>query len=869
MHSLRRTKRGLLAHSLYFASPRQPSRAAGRRYIEGLATRQEVLELAFSGALAGRAITSRIVAAACPPAPGMIEVYSDRGNGLSTLLAQVAAELSRHRPTVIGDWRSFIQWTHTHPHGLESLRWVGLTRPRVGPGFFSPPILVLDDAPSRGYLSPSERDSVAARLQQLSKHGYTVVLGVRRDRSRPEYTHVSWGSRPDTQFHLELQLDEVRSIARTWLRLGGFDTAGAETILRHRYRFKKQLFAMLALLWRELPEHARLGSLSPTASLVRQYQQLPEDLQLLVMWVALSQTAGTSVPADAVATAFGAEIAQDAQLLTAGILRRDTERSQIFGSHAAVFHMGGPILALELLAPHTHSVKCYTELLLKIMGHTLANPCKSTFNYWRWHLDRILKQYDAHTVPNSHPEIARELFRRMKDRIRVPEGLDLPSTASWAGTMRGLGQRDIATGLYVEAWHTLKKGFPRALHGTDLHTYASVLIGLLHLCPGELSDASSIGAVMAVAEKFEARSPRLTLGCATVLARTAQNNSGLSGEQRNYLLTRAERLALDVAQSERAVRVHVQLSGYNLAARLVGGVFGSYHLRPNAVEALDIGRSALTRQARDTGVPLTWQDYRASSDLARIASLATYQSGDPDMAKVADEFFRVATLDLPSTLLPVSRKVQLAHLMVSYTRWAWFVWTHRTDLNRAEWLYSRAIEAAREEGPECERVALTRYMRFLRAAMDVEWRNGCTSEVRDLAAKMLACANASLALARCLDDRFAYAQRLRWLLFPANVASPHRKDLAAAVADSVVDSLLNEWKSRPDNTAALISIVSIIDAYGSVMSDGVAAARSMISVRMRSSLTSYDSTTRTLRAVMFEARQRGFRTPFTESFIIE
>jgi hypothetical protein len=897
---------------------RRARHAAARRQdlardlSRGSLTSSDLLDAAAIGLPAARTmLTSLMTEATRAKGPRTIEVYADRGQGLSILLAQTTQALARRRPVLYGSWRSlerYLSNDSVSPLDLLRIRWEVTFHRAPFPGWFRAPWFVIDDCPVRPVgLEPDSIRSFARLLSQLERAGIPYVIGVRRYRLDPSVEdHRGWVA-SHQQFRLALDDADAVAIAGGFIGLMSDHSAivPREWCRENRPRYKRQLFAMLALLSSELMRQPDSDD-RHFRPLVQEFDRLSPEDQAVVKWIALGQLLDVSLPEAVVHASVDARFAARVASCYEGLIRRDVGRDG-----RVVYHLGGPVLAYYLLRSELRSEDA---LVAFITGRMDANSLltEQGVNYWRFVLHRLLQGWNPSLGRANPQRVARRAYLPFADRLTPPASGDHITRIAWAALFRRLGDTDRARQIYQGLW--AERTTPLA----ELGLFGvSLMIGLRDVLPKIMTDGRFVGAACELARSHGLAStrranvyPRQALALASLFIDVVRLNDGrLGAADRERLLASGEELA------RAASRGRYARSARNVLARLVGGLAGAYTndagaSRPDFAEALQHVDLAFEsgRGLADDDNRKTWQDVISHSTKASIYLAEYDRTGrylDEAEWHFERSFFGVLERDI------AERATLVRQYVLGCTNFAYFKWKRRHDHESADHWYRESIRCLENLSPEERpREAAELYWNY---AVFLGESAGSHLAVIDVLTKALerptvdrrraivawlssACTNACHAKLR--DGQIVAAQELareavKWnrqrlvatdarsgeggtiahhlvsLLFPARVPVRDKVVIASAVVDDVVKVLSGEVARHgaSGSDEALRGAVALVDVYRQYVADETVSELRRQVEAVATAPAHRQAIHAQLTAWLQEKRLRGWPCAFNESLL--
>ena len=617
-----------------------------------------------------------------------LDVYSERWQGRSLFLAQLACRMSERRAVIYWRWpdvKKLMQAGRQPSHFWLGCRWAVVLRfPMPCGGVFRTPWLVLDDCPTR---VEADHEELADFLKLLDDAGICYIVGVRRYRQYPVDDYTGWC---DKGFKLTLEDDEeLVAIAEAWLgwtratpaQIAQFNVpAWAQTAKR---QYKKHLVSMLILLDRDFGQEA------PAFEDIRKtWRNVTDEDRLVLQWISVGQLVDVGLPHALVEKAFP-NVIRAVERCYDGLIRRDTDRLE-----HVIYHMGGPIIASEILSEELKDRDKLTELLRLLMNRSLTSPNVPAANYWRRVLHRLVSRWNPLLDDIGGRKIARDLYREFKEKLpSAPDGSDDLTTLSWAASLRKLGDADASRGLY-----RLLLDRPHPREPNDLHVLfnASLLIGIADVLPEMLFDQRCLDIaeeLTKIADESARRRLRLSLGLANVFYKIAEDRKWrLAPNNASDLLCAAERLARTATGSPR-----FKHSAYHMLARLIGLHPCKYKYddkeRPDFQEARHCALASFesSMEAADDDARKTWQDVLAHHVLGLIYQRKYRETKEDECLEEADAHFRRSFVGLDSRKDIGDASARNRQFLDGASRYALFLWKTRKDFSGADSWYAKSI----------------------------------------------------------------------------------------------------------------------------------------------------------------------------------
>lgn len=823
-----------------------------RDFLSGSVTPGDLLPVITLGLPVSRAAERRILAKILKRnAPTALEVYADRGEGMSLVLAQLAVSLAGRRAVVFSSWPALearLEGAEL-PESLQRPLALSLHKAPYH-GWLRPPWIILDDCPPRIGQEASEGSGLLFQrfLGLLDSRGIRYVIGVRRYRFEPTVEQYTGWLGMSQQVPLSLDASDVESIASRWAELSGphVELDVRAWLKRNRTRFKRQLFPMLSLLWAELSSRPE-GRYPELRSVLEPYHRLGPKDQLAVRWIAFGQLLDAPLPEEVLERSLGASVAGNAASGYEGVIRRCVDERL----GMTVYRVDGPLVAYDLLREELRSDDRFYDFCAEFAKKSLKRRVAVSASYWRRILNRMVSRWNPSLDSCEQRRVARRVYSRFKDRLGAPVGPDPITLIAWAATLRKLGESDEAGGLYATSWSRFQEC---SEDGTTLFK-TSLLIGLNDVLPEALSEERCLGLALELADSVRPGGPEQAFELADAFGEVVRRHAAdLADDKRSLLLSRAESLA-----ATSATHPAYRRSANNLLARLVGGLFGTYRNeadvpRPDVQEALRYADDSF-RSPPDVATDYarkTWQDIRAHRVKALLYVAEHERSGE--FLDEAEEHLYHSFVGLPRSDLP-DRKEQITLYCVGASEFARLQWKRRGDTELAEEWYEESIRFL-ESLPEDQRPdaawevywnyavferetspGLLRVVRALEKALDA--CPGCPQrkEILDsLSVTMAGACHAALSRGRLRavvrfgtraiqanterlrraesnQERASVAGDLVGILYPRSVPKARRRDLAKLLARDVSAALGAAWREETESLVALKGLVAVVDTY--------------------------------------------------------
>lgn len=841
-----------------------------------------------------------------PLRDGHIELHAERGEGLTTLLADLAVEISSTRCLVVfGSFEELLRlWSRgqSHPqdlaHALGTLRGRGGSRKTV--------VMVLDDAPSRADVAASDSGDpshyLAMLIQASESESVSLVIGTSTRSEQPhEETHTSW-------FGLKRQLDatpdpaERRRIGEYWVRLTVAPDDEAASVGLQAIDTDESLTGVIAAAWRFL----RGTSFPYMDELLRDYWDLAEVHRDTMLLAALGRLVGAPVPESIVSELTDAKAPAEKLPL----LRNLVTQSRVAPPGTGFgYELVSLVLAGRVIDDYLESANDFGPMLLRWIE---GSPDDQFANqYWRLVLHRLASDEVIVANEDDLRRAAISAFNRSRiSRLTPSDFGDRLSKLAYAATLRRMSRKESAEQFYnaLLAEHPDFDG--------DLWFFASVVIGVIDCTPDQAQSESLLRLASDLAAEIHYLPTKMSLGLAAAfgdLARwTPTDVEGL--EARSVLLGAAEAL---LAGHRDKVAYARQISA--TFASCVGGLYGDYYNRAGKARPdFDLALSAVQGAFEDVptrssttdgkellpfqshvahrirarildlrGLPgdaeLADDDYLASFDVPDPARLEEY---GPSYAKqyvlgAADHAFRAwkagreeaahhwytSALGALAADIPVTSWVRAN---VKYKAARFFDESEiHSDLERAESLLRDARRESRQMAQD-NRV-VERLLRIARQRADGQMRQiesalarGNDAALHDGLAGYVESQLRIEELGRRQNFGREARRRLGQLLMMRNASYTQREWIAQRFAYRIVHALVDAWIADPD-PRALPDLVNLIEMHGQFVAerdrqrliDHCSKLPAAVSTKARANLDN----------ALVKRQQRGHKTIMLEQYL--
>jgi hypothetical protein len=760
------------------------------------------------------------------------EIYSNRGEGRSLLLASLATHFSKTDLVFFSHWPAVRErWGETggkFPPASHEILLLKIFRFRLR----GRSIVVIDDCPV-----PEENSSDAFSFgrfkEAMDRAGVSYILGIprfryhipspaiRRERRTPcSEPHASWVA-PGDSLRLELSPVEVPALVRRWHREakqpGSVDP---DFFQGNKLRIARQLHALHDRFW----DHYLRASQLPRPRLTREFlaavDRCSPDVRLGVYWLSVGQLVSVALPEAAVIALVGPNGYHEMCRLLGGFLRRDSyERVD-----RVLLHFGGPNLAYALLGDWLTSDERMIREISHLVRATAVMQREDSLSFWRDVLSRVATDYPLDMTVLSRRDVARQIFRQNQELFRDVQDL------YWASLLRKVGERWEAGRAYTAVWRARREKSIEADWLYDL----SLALGLKDTAPDVLKEPAYLDFALRVARERQGATGKQLVGLADALI-NALNQLGpnVAENVRMTALQEAESAAVDGLST----RQHQH--SCSVLARLLGGLSGPYTNkngdgRPDVHTAIQFCRDSF--DASDAAEALSLQEASAYDTMFRIwllagNRLAAIESLRRSWINVPRELTEDETthnvlkaLELVSLLckphepnqetliegLAILMRAEKCSRKIAGTSLEWKLSIARAELYRHHcplvWTemiqtYNHLIRIAKTDSARATQISavldcirLTLRMAPSEADQIVEAMIDQIGTVRTYLFAMEAQA-----------ARAHVANALGWLLFPI------RRRVASSCALPVWEVLEKELEDNPRNRLALASLVRIAD----------------------------------------------------------